>query len=82
MFGLGFGELLIILVMALLFVGPKKLPELARGLGRAVAEFKKIGQQFQEEMNRPVQPSQPEKNSEIAQTTDDVQSHEKEEKLS
>lgn len=82
MFGLGFGELLIILVMALLFVGPKKLPELARGLGRAVAEFKKIGQQFQEEMNRPIQPSQPEKNSEIAQTPNDVKSHEKEEKLS
>ena len=41
MFGLGFQELLIILVIALLFFGGSKLPEVASGLGKAVREFKR-----------------------------------------
>lgn len=39
MFGLGIGEITIILVIALIFIGPKKLPELARGLGKGIKEF-------------------------------------------
>lgn len=41
MFGLGFGEIAIIAIFALLFIGPKKLPELARGLGKGLREFQK-----------------------------------------
>jgi TatA/E family protein of Tat protein translocase len=41
MFGLGFGELFIILAIALLFLGPKKLPDLASGLGKAIRSFRK-----------------------------------------
>ncbi|MBP9674475.1 MAG: twin-arginine translocase TatA/TatE family subunit [Bacteriovoracaceae bacterium] len=41
MFGLGFGELLLILIIVLLFIGPKKLPELAKSLGRGIREFQK-----------------------------------------
>ena len=41
MFNLGFSEILIIGVMALLLIGPKQLPEMARVLGRLIAEFKK-----------------------------------------
>jgi TatA/E family protein of Tat protein translocase len=39
-FGMGPGEMLIILVLALIIVGPQKLPELGRNLGRTIGEFK------------------------------------------
>jgi TatA/E family protein of Tat protein translocase len=41
MFGLGMQELLVILVIALIVVGPQKLPEVAKSLGRGLAEFKR-----------------------------------------
>ena len=41
MFGLGIGEILIILVIAFLLFGPKQLPEVARQVGKAVKGFKK-----------------------------------------
>ena len=42
-------ELLVILVIALILFGPKKLPELARSFGRAVAEFNKAKDEFSRE---------------------------------
>lgn len=41
MFGIGPSELVIILVIALLVLGPKRLPELAAGLGKGLAEFRR-----------------------------------------
>ena len=41
MFGIGMPELILILVIALMVIGPKKLPDLAKSLGRAMREFKK-----------------------------------------
>jgi TatA/E family protein of Tat protein translocase len=42
MFGLGHGpELIVILVVALLVFGPKKLPEMGRSIGKTVTEFRK-----------------------------------------
>ncbi|TET49241.1 MAG: twin-arginine translocase TatA/TatE family subunit, partial [Actinomycetota bacterium] len=40
MFGLGWQELVIILVIALIIFGPKKLPELGKSLGQAIRGFK------------------------------------------
>jgi Tat protein translocase TatB subunit len=48
MFGIGMQEILIILVVALIVIGPKRLPELARTLGKGFAEFRKATDDFQE----------------------------------
>ncbi|MDX2129273.1 MAG: twin-arginine translocase TatA/TatE family subunit [Chloroherpetonaceae bacterium] len=52
MFGLGGQELIIILLIALLFFGAKKLPELARGLGKSINEFKRAQTGLEEEFNK------------------------------
>jgi Tat protein translocase TatB subunit len=53
MFGIGMPELLLILALALIVIGPKKLPDLARALGRGFAEFRRATDElkasFQEE---------------------------------
>src|SRR5512136_1226941 len=41
MFNIGAGELTVILIVALLVLGPKRLPELARGLGKFMREFRR-----------------------------------------
>jgi len=50
MFGIGFPEFLLILVVALVVLGPKKLPELARAIGKGLAEFKKSAEELKENL--------------------------------
>jgi sec-independent protein translocase protein TatA len=45
MFGIGFQEMVLILVVVLIFFGPKRLPDLARNLGKGLAEFKKASEE-------------------------------------
>lgn len=49
MFGsIGMTELIVILVVALVVIGPKRLPELARSLGKALGDFKRATSDFQD----------------------------------
>ncbi|MBN1907520.1 MAG: twin-arginine translocase TatA/TatE family subunit [Deltaproteobacteria bacterium] len=51
MFGIGLPELIIIMVIALVVIGPSKLPDLARALGKGLAEFKKASQEIKDSLN-------------------------------
>ena len=51
MFRFGMGELTIILLIVLLLFGGKKLPEIAKAIGRSVREFKKAGKDIREGVN-------------------------------
>jgi sec-independent protein translocase protein TatA len=46
---IGFSELLFILILALLFFGPNKLPQIGRAIGKAVREFKEAYEKFMNE---------------------------------
>ena len=46
MYGVGLPELIIVLVLALLVFGAGKLPEIGRGLGKAIKEFKAAGKEL------------------------------------
>jgi len=52
MFGLGTTELLIITLVILLLFGAKKLPEIARGLGRGISDFKREISSVNEEIKK------------------------------
>jgi sec-independent protein translocase protein TatA len=49
---LGGQEMMIIFVIVLLLFGAKKIPELARGLGKSMGEFKKAREEFEHEITR------------------------------
>ncbi len=51
MFGIGMPEMLLILGVALIVIGPKKLPDLAKSLGRAFGEFKKATNDLKESLD-------------------------------
>lgn len=55
MFGLGFGEVMVILVVALLVFGPERLPELAKTLGKTMAELRRSMDELRTEFRAPMQ---------------------------
>ncbi|PKN71254.1 MAG: twin-arginine translocase subunit TatB [Deltaproteobacteria bacterium HGW-Deltaproteobacteria-12] len=55
MFGIGFQELIIIAIIALLIVGPKKLPDLAKTLGKGLSEFRKATDGISDDLKQTMQ---------------------------
>jgi Tat protein translocase TatB subunit len=49
MFGIGMTELMVIFVIGLVVLGPKRLPELARSLGKSLAEFRRASNEMRRE---------------------------------
>lgn len=54
MFNVGGGELLVILLIALIVLGPDKLPEAARKVGKVTSELRRMSQGFQQEIRQAI----------------------------
>ena len=54
MFGIGLPELIVIMVVALIVVGPSKLPELAKSLGKVFNEFRRMADEVKETLEEEV----------------------------
>lgn len=50
--GLGWGEIVLVMFVLLLLFGAKKIPELARGLGKGIREFKDATNEIKDEVNK------------------------------
>lgn len=70
MFNIGGGELMVILLVALLVLGPDKLPDAARKMGNVAAEFRKMSSGFQRElreaMDEPVEAAARERGQQLS----------------
>ena len=73
---LGSTELLFILVIALVFFGPRKLPQLSRSLGKSIAEFRKASEDFKRTWEREVALETARANPAFPEETSAVDNHE------
>lgn len=57
MFGIGPAELVVVLVIALVIFGPKKIPEIANALGKSINEFKKGSREIEASVRKEIEAS-------------------------
>ncbi|MCC6502533.1 MAG: twin-arginine translocase TatA/TatE family subunit [Deltaproteobacteria bacterium] len=67
MFGIGLSEFIVIVIVALIAIGPDKLPELAKTLGKAFSEFKKAGEEVKKSFRESARPQEEGKSPEGGQ---------------
>ncbi len=79
MFNIAPTEILLILVVALIVLGPKNLPKIARTLGKGLAEFRRVSTDFQRTINTEIELEEHEKRKQEAKKEmfDDAPSQEK-----
>jgi sec-independent protein translocase protein TatA len=65
---IGFPELMLIMLVIVIFFGPKKIPEFAKSLGKGIAEFKRAMRDVQSELTKPENPP-PEKPADTTSST-------------
>src|SRR5688500_7898388 len=70
MFNVGPGELIAILALALIVLGPQRLPEAVRTVGRVVGELRRISSGFQEELRNALDDSEVERDLDRLRSTD------------
>jgi sec-independent protein translocase protein TatA len=78
LFNLGGGEIILILALILILFGAKKLPELAKGLGQGIKEFKKATKEVTEEVSHAMEetPTPPPPQKRLpANTVESTESH-------
>jgi Tat protein translocase TatB subunit len=62
MFGIGTTELIVILAIALILLGPKRIPTIARSIGKALSEFKRAQNEFKYNLDKEIE-NEPNKES-------------------
>lgn len=75
MFGIGGTELLLILLVALLVLGPKSIPQIAKTLGKALREFRQVSSDFQHTLNTEITFDEYEKRVKEGYNTDIVKNN-------
>lgn len=75
MFGIGGTELLLILLVALLVLGPKSIPQIARTLGKALREFRQVSSEFQHTLNTEITFEEHEKKVKAGNTVSSVKNN-------
>lgn len=73
---LGWPEIIGILIIVLVLFGAKKVPELMKGLGSGIKEFKKASREVQDEVQRSMDEEPPAPPSKIASTKTETPAHE------
>lgn len=70
---LGFGEIAVLVMLGLILFGPKRLPEIARQMGKFVAEFKRASNDFQNQIHQEISKLEIEESAKkLAQETKDA----------